>query len=149
MSTSEEAKSILLQSYYQNRWFEEVQVRNAIQQWEASLTASEIDSWLSNYQWPSEVHNRHLGVIMAGNIPLVGLHDLIVGVLSGYRVSAKLSSDDTILPKALLAKAAEFDLHWGNQITFVEQLKSLDTAIATGSNNSARYFSAYFKNIPM
>ncbi len=148
MSTSEEAKSILLQAYYQNRWFEEVQVRNAIQQWEASLTASEIDQWVSNYQWPTELHNKHLGVIMAGNVPLVGLHDLVVGVLTGFRVSAKLSSDDTILPKALLAKAAEFDLVWGNQIKFVEQLKLLDAAIATGSNNSARYFSAYFKHIP-
>ena len=86
MSTSEEAKSILLQAYYQNRWFEEVQVRNAIQQWEASLTASEIDQWVSNYQWPTELHNKHLGVIMAGNVPLVGLHDLVVGVLTGFRV---------------------------------------------------------------
>jgi hypothetical protein len=63
-------------------------------------------------------------------------------------VSAKLASDDAILPKALLTKAAEFDGVWLAQISFVEQLKSLEVAIATGSNNSARYFSAYFKHIP-
>lgn len=148
METSEDAKPILQQAYFQNRWFEEEQVRKAIAQWRVSLSDDEISAWLQRYQWPEQKHNTHLGVIMAGNVPLVGLHDLVVGVLSGYRVSAKLASDDAILPKALLAKAAEFDGVWLAQISFVEQLKSLEVAIATGSNNSARYFSAYFKHIP-
>lgn len=148
METSEDAKPILQQAYFQNRWFEEEQVRKAIAQWRVSLSDDEVSAWLQRYQWPEQKHNTHLGVIMAGNVPLVGLHDLVVGVLSGYRVSAKLASDDAILPKALLTKAAEFDGVWLAQISFVEQLKSLEVAIATGSNNSARYFSAYFKHIP-
>lgn len=148
METSEDAKPILQQAYFQNRWFEEEQVRKAIAQWRVSLSDDEISAWLQRYEWPEQKHNTHLGVIMAGNVPLVGLHDLVVGVLSGYRVSAKLASDDAILPKALLTKAAEFDEVWLAQISFVEQLKSLEVAIATGSNNSARYFSAYFKHIP-
>lgn len=148
METSPDAEPVLQQAYFQNRWFEEAQVRKAIAQWRNSLADQEVTTWLQRYTWPQEIHNKHLGVIMAGNVPFVGLHDLMVGVLTGYRVSAKLASDDAILPKALLAKAAEFDGVWQRQITFAEQLKSLEVAIATGSNNSARYFSAYFKHIP-
>lgn len=148
MSTSQESESILQQAYFHNRWFEVDQVSKAIAQWQVSLSDQEMDAWLHRYKWPEQKHNTHLGVIMAGNVPFVGLHDLVVGVLTGYKVSAKLASDDAILPKALLSKAAEFDNVWQEQISFVEQLKSLEVAIATGSNNSARYFSAYFKHIP-
>lgn len=148
LETNEEASPIIQQAYHKNRWFEEVQVKNALHQWVVSLSDDAIDQWLQQYNWPLAVHNTHLGVIMAGNIPLVGLHDLLVGVLSGYKVSAKLASDDEILPKQLLVKAATLDPVWSDQVVFVEQLKQLNVAIATGSNNSARYFSAYFKHIP-
>lgn len=148
LESSDEAAPILQQAYHQNRWFEEVQVKNALKQWVISMSDASVDRWLGSYQWPSNVGNTHLGIIMAGNVPLVGLHDLLVGVLTGYRVSAKLSSDDAVLPKQLLQKAGDMDAIWQDRITFVEQLKQLDVAIATGSNNSARYFSAYFKHIP-
>ncbi|MBM3939036.1 MAG: hypothetical protein FJ333_10365, partial [Sphingomonadales bacterium] len=148
LETNEEASPIIQQAYHQNRWFEEAQVKNALHQWVLSLSDDAIDQWLQQYNWPSAVHNTHLGVIMAGNIPLVGLHDILVGVLSGCSVSAKLSSDDSVLPKQLLLKAATLDSVWSERVVFVEQLKQLDLAIATGSNNSARYFSAYFKHIP-
>jgi hypothetical protein len=148
MMNGEESHAIIQRAYHQNRWFEESQVKLAINQWLVSLSDEAIEQWLQRYSWPKNHHNQTLGVIMAGNIPLVGLHDLIVGVLTGYKVAAKLSSDDAILPKHLLAKASEYNSVWMDQVIFSEQLKQLDVAIATGSNNSARYFSAYFKNIP-
>ena len=148
LETSEDAAPILQQAYHQNRWFEEFQVKKSLQQWIQSLSDGAIEAWLQGYQWPETPHNTHLGIIMAGNIPLVGLHDILVGILAGYRVSAKLSSDDAVLPKQLLLKAATLDSVWSERLVFVEQLKAMDVAIATGSNNSARYFSAYFKHIP-
>jgi hypothetical protein len=148
LESNPEAEPILQQAYHQNRWFEIQEVKKALKQWIVSLSDDAIDAWLAQYTWPTQQHNKHLGVIMAGNVPLVGLHDLIVGVLSGYKVSAKLSSDDAVLPKQLLQNASTYDAIWSHQVEFVEQLKQLEIAIATGSNNSARYFSAYFKNIP-
>lgn len=145
---SDEWQEVMLQAYHHNRWFEHAQVSQSLQQWRSSLSDAAIDTWLNAYHWPTEKHNKTLGIIMAGNIPLVGLHDIVVGVLSGFQVLGKTSSDDQILPKYLLKKAAEKDSIWTSQVQFVDQLKSLDAAIATGSNNSARYFSAYFKNIP-
>ena len=131
-----------------NQWFEKKEIYRAINQWIESLSDENIQGWLSQYTWPEKPYNKKLGIIMAGNIPLVGLHDLLVGVLSGFQVVAKLSSDDEVLPKFWMQKAAEIDPIWNSQIIFSEQLKNIDAAIATGSNNSARYFEYYFKNIP-
>lgn len=143
-----EWESTMLNAYHHNRWFEQAQVKQSLAQWRTSIEETSSDVWLSSYNWSLDKHNKKLGVIMAGNIPLVGLHDVIVGVLAGFKVLAKASSDDNILPKYLLKKASELDPIWSEQVEFVDQLKGLDAAIATGSNNSARYFSAYFKHIP-
>jgi hypothetical protein len=85
---------------------------------------------------------------MAGNVPLVGFHDVIVGVISGFYVFAKTSSDDTLLPKMWLAEASKIDPIWAERAEVVEQLRNLDVAIATGSNNTAKYFASFFKSIP-
>lgn len=131
-----------------NQWFEKKEIHRAMNQWIEALSDNNIQTWLSQYNWPEQVHNKKLGIILAGNIPLVGMHDLIVGVLTGFEVVAKLSSDDEVLPKFWIQKAAEIDSLWKSQIHFSDQLKNIDAAIATGSNNSARYFEYYFKNIP-
>ncbi len=131
-----------------NQWFDKAQIHLSLNQWFASLSDENINIWLYRYQWPSVVHHKKLGIIMAGNIPMVGIHDIIVGVLTGFNVVAKLSSDDEVLPKFWIQKAAEIDPIWGNQVHFTDQLKNLDAAIATGSNNSSRYFEYYFKHIP-
>ena len=146
--TDLEWQQMMVQAYHHNRWFEEAQVTQSLNQWRSSLADEASSAWLSQYQWPENSHNQRLGIIMAGNIPLVGLHDIVVGVLSGYKVLAKMSSDDSILPKYLLRRAGALDPIWTEQVEFMDQLKQLDVAIATGSNNSARYFSAFFQKIP-
>ncbi len=138
----------ILDAYHKNRWFEEAQVLQSIHQWRVSLSDENINTWLLQYNLQRNPHNKHLGVIMAGNIPLVGMHDIIVGVIAGYHVLAKPSSDDAVLPKYWIQKAAKYCDTWEKQVSFVEQLQNLDVAIATGSNNSARYFSRYFQHIP-
>jgi len=136
------------QAKYHNRWFEEAQVHQSLMQWRESLNPEKIDTWLRNYVLPEDLGSQRLGIIMAGNVPLVGFHDVIVGVITGYQVFAKTSSEDTILPKLWLSEAANIDSIWSERVEVVEQLRSLDVAIATGSNNTAKYFSSFFKSIP-
>jgi hypothetical protein len=136
------------QAKYQNRWFEEAQVHQSLSQWRESLSPENVDSWLSDYSLPENIGTQRLGIIMAGNVPLVGFHDVIVGVISGFYVFAKTSSDDTLLPKMWLAEAAKIDPIWSERVEVVEQLRNLDIAIATGSNNTAKYFASFFKSIP-
>ena len=136
------------QAKYHNRWFEEAQVHQSLSQWRESLSPEQVDSWLSNYSLPENIGTQRLGVIMAGNVPLVGFHDVIVGVISGFYVFAKTSSDDTLLPKMWLTEAAKIDPIWSERVEVVEQLRNLDVAIATGSNNTAKYFASFFKSIP-
>ena len=136
------------QAKYHNRWFEEAQVHQSLLQWLESLIPEKVDSWLSNYSLPGNIGTQRLGIIMAGNVPLVGFHDVIVGVISGFYVFAKTSSDDTLLPKMWLTEAAKIDPIWSERVEVVEQLRNLDVAIATGSNNTAKYFASFFKSIP-
>jgi len=136
------------QAKYHNRWFEEAQVHQSLSQWRESLSPENVDSWLSNYSLPENIGTQRLGIIMAGNVPLVGFHDVIVGVISGFYVFAKTSSDDTLLPKMCLTEAAKIDPIWSERVEVVEQLRNLDVAIATGSNNTAKYFASFFKSIP-
>jgi hypothetical protein len=136
------------QAKYHNRWFEEAQVHQSLSQWRESLSPEKVDSWLSNYLLPENIGTQRLGIIMAGNVPLVGFHDVIVGVISGFYVFAKTSSDDTLLPKMWLTEAAKIDPIWSERVEVVEQLRNLDVAIATGSNNTAKYFASFFKSIP-
>lgn len=136
------------QAKYHNRWFEEAQVHQSLLQWRESLSPEQVDSWLSNYSLPENIGTQRLGIIMAGNVPLVGFHDVIVGVISGFYVFAKTSSDDTLLPKMWLTEAAKIDPIWSERVEVVEQLRNLDVAIATGSNNTAKYFASFFKSIP-
>jgi len=136
------------QAKYHNRWFEEAQVHQSLSQWRESLSLEKVDSWLLNYLLPENIGTQRLGIIMAGNVPLVGFHDVIVGVISGFYVFAKTSSDDTLLPKMWLTEAAKIDPIWSERVEVVEQLRNLDVAIATGSNNTAKYFASFFKSIP-
>ena len=85
---------------------------------------------------------------MAGNIPLVGFHDFLCVFISGHRQTIKLSSKDDILLKHLVQKMSEWEIIAGNYISFSEMLKGCDAYIATGSNNSARYFEQYFSKYP-
>src|SRR5258705_4085874 len=85
---------------------------------------------------------------MAGNIPLVGFHDLLCVFISGHKAMIKLSSKDKLLIKHLTEKLGEWDAEINDLIQFSEMLKGCDAYIATGSNNSSRYFDYYFGKYP-
>ncbi len=91
---------------------------------------------------------KRAGIIMAGNIPLVGFHDFLCVYLTGFDVHIKLSSKDDKLFPALLKVLAKIDTSVNEQVKLVERLEKFDAVIATGSNNSNRYFEYYFRNHP-
>ena len=85
---------------------------------------------------------------MAGNIPLVGFHDLMCVLLSGHHLIAKLSSNDSVLMKFIRDLLINIDPSFKSTIFFEERLNGVDAVIATGSDNTSRYFEYYFRNIP-
>jgi hypothetical protein len=113
------------------------------------LQPDTLDLLINRYHIPSENPNpKKVGIVMAGNIPLVGFHDFLCVFLSGHSAFIKASSKDDVLIKHLVKKMAEWDSRLDTTIQFGEQLKNCDAYIATGSNNSSRYFEYYFQKYP-
>jgi hypothetical protein len=130
-----------------NGWFTKENVLsalNGIKQW---LTKEELCRWLANYQI-SDQSPKTIGLIMAGNIPLVGFHDFLAVFLSGHQAQIKRSSDDVVLWPVIIDILSEIDPQFLITTELVEKLAGFDAVIATGSNNSANYFEAYFGKYP-
>jgi hypothetical protein len=122
---------------------------HALAYWAYELNQDKLTTWLDKYNIPESLNPKKIGVIMAGNIPMVGFHDLICVFLSGNQFNGKLSSDDQILIPHLIEVLGKIAPYVKNQILFSEQfLKNMDAYIGTGSNNSARYFEYYFRDKP-
>ncbi len=136
------------EAYAKNKWFEIENINQSLDCWVESLSDENIAKWMQKYAFPSELSNHTLGIIMAGNIPLVGMHDLLCGLAAGLKVNVKTSSDDSVLPKFWIEQALAHLPELQSRVVFTDNLKNIDLAIATGSNNSARYFEYYFKEIP-
>ncbi|SHG33173.1 acyl-CoA reductase [Flagellimonas flava] len=134
---------------HQNGWFTEDNVLHCLHHWGQLLQASKIDSWLGSYSIDSSKTPKIIGVVMAGNIPLVGFHDFISVLLSGNSVQAKLSSNDTVLLPFLSNYLIGVEPRLKERINFVEgRFGHFDAVIATGSNNTSRYFEHYFGKKP-
>lgn len=106
--------------------------------------------WIAQYPKiaSDQVSPKVVGMVMAGNIPLVGFHDFLCGFISGHRLRLKLSSKDTVLWQHIFSKLQEWNAQFDQQVETSEMLKGCDAYIATGSNNSARYFEFYFQKYP-
>jgi hypothetical protein len=139
---------LLKLSQSHNGWFTQEQVYHAIQSWAKALEEDNLNQWISVYDF-SEVKPKTVGLILAGNIPLVGFHDLLSVLISGHNVLVKTSSNDQHLIKFLARYLVAVNPEIENCITFTDgKLENFDAVIATGSNNTARYFEYYFKNKP-
>lgn len=103
--------------------------------------------WVSQYDL-SVVSPKNIGLVMAGNIPLVGFHDMLATLLSGHRLVAKPSSQDVYLIGYMIEHLIAIEPGFKDIIVLQETLKKVDAVIATGSDNTARYFEYYFRNIP-
>ncbi|UOB17396.1 acyl-CoA reductase [Abyssalbus ytuae] len=131
-----------------NGWFTNENLDFAFHQWSVALKENNLKKWLSNYNL-NTVNPKTVAVIMAGNIPMVGFHDFICVLITGHSIIVKLSSNDKyLLP--YLAKYLEYiEPSFKGKIKFTEEkLEKYDAVIATGSDNTSRYFEYYFKNKP-
>jgi hypothetical protein len=137
-------------AYYQNNWFIPEFIDLATHNISHTfLTRSALESWATQYSIPAEnTAPKKVGIVMAGNIPMVGFHDLLSVFISGHRQVIKSSSKDDVLIKHLVQQLADWNHEVPDFISFQEMLKGCDAYIATGSNNSARYFDYYFSKYP-
>jgi len=130
-----------------NAWFTaghiDLAIDNIVAQY---LQKDRLQEWLSHYQLPAT--SKTVGIVMAGNIPLVGFHDFLCGFMSGHKLLLKLSSKDDVLLKYILLKLGEWEPEVSEQVQIAERLNDCDAYIATGSNNTARYFEHYFGKYP-
>ena len=133
----------------QNAWFTQENILFALKQWSSLLTMENLVQWLSNYNLSTENAPKTVGVVMAGNIPMVGFHDFLCVLLSGNKVLAKLSSNDKVLLPFLTQYLVQQEPLLKDRIMFTEgKFEVFDAVIATGSNNTGRYFEYYFGKKP-
>jgi hypothetical protein len=130
-----------------NSWFTKDSIRLSFEGILKYLDKNNIEKWLSNYVLEEQTP-KTIGLVMAGNIPLAGFHDFITVLISGNIVQAKLSSGDSYLLPHLVKFLIELEPAFNDRIAFVDRLKDFDAIIATGSDNSARYFNYYFSKYP-
>ena len=131
-----------------NSWFTKDNILNSLESWSKSLNYNNLNNFTNRVNL-NKINSKTVAIVMAGNIPLVGFHDFLSVLISGHSVLVKQSSSDKhLLP--FLAKYLEYtEESFKEKITFTEdKLSNFDAVIATGSNNTARYFEYYFKGKP-
>ena len=134
----------------ENAWFTPAFVDHAVQVIAQNfLDTGKLREWTRSYALPEEnPQPKTVGLVMAGNIPLVGFHDFLAVMISGHRALIKPSSRDQALIRHLAEKLIAWSPALGDELQFSEQLKGCDAYITTGSNNSSRYFEYYFSKYP-
>ncbi len=132
-----------------NPWFIPPFVNNALQSIGFHyLDKKKLELWLGDYPVSRVKESKKIGVIAAGNIPLVCFQDIMCVLLSGHKLKIKISEKDSVLTRYVLDSLIKMDNCWSERIEISEQLKDVDAIIATGSNNTSRYFEYYFAKYP-
>ncbi|MCC6726497.1 MAG: acyl-CoA reductase [Saprospiraceae bacterium] len=141
--------AIIHRTEYNNAWFTKENQRLAIQAIATKfLDKNKLEKWTATYPIAEAAPMKTVGMVMAGNLPLVGFHDLVCTFVAGHKAKIKLSDKDRYLLPYLLQLLEKYTPGTGAYFEIVEQLSGYDAVIATGSNNSARYFEAYFGKYP-
>lgn len=134
---------------FHNGWFTKENQKQALEAIRTRfLEETALRNWVNTYNWKEPSSPQTVGIVMAGNIPLVGFHDLLCVFISGHRAVIKLSERDPYVIPYLLQLICKWEARATAYFQFVERLKDYDAVIATGSNNTARYFEAYFSKVP-
>jgi hypothetical protein len=147
---NEELAVVKNKAYQQNAWFLPHFIDHALAQIKQQFLALDLlENWVAAYPAISNVPTgKKIGIVMAGNIPLVGFHDLLATLIAGHTAIVKLSSKDTTLMEYVIKSLENIDPAFKHLIIVQEQLKNCDAYIATGSNNTGRYFEQYFGKYP-
>ncbi len=144
------ANEVVVTQVSYNGWFTEANTRKAIGEWAKSLDQENLEKWINTYQVPDyQVQPETVAIICAGNIPMVGFHDILCVLLSGHKALIKLSSDDARLIPLFLFLLMKWEPTFRESIILAEgKLENFHRIIATGSDNTSRYFHAYFDKYP-
>lgn len=146
---SEELNEIKQKAFERNKWFIEEFVNFSLRNISTHfLDLQKLETWINHYHIDDNISPQKIGIVMAGNIPLVGFHDFLSVFISGHYQVTKLSEKDDVLLKHIIEKLCEWNPKVANVVTIAELLKDCDAYIATGSNNSVRYFNYYFGKYP-
>jgi len=136
------------QAQNQNAWFTPQSLDQALKGIQVLLDAEAMEKWVANYSFSETAQPQQIGLMLAGNIPGVGFHDILAVLIAGHSACIKLSSQDTALPLWLLRQLKVIEPRFSERIFIEELLKNKQAYIATGSDNSARYFNYYFGKYP-
>lgn len=149
ISDDENWQWIKQQAYQNNAWFIPQFIDEACHTIAHHyLQKNALQQWAAHYHLDDNIEAKNIGIVMAGNIPMVGFHDFLSAFICGHRQTIKLSSKDEILFTHLIKKLTEWEPAFEPMVTLAQNLKGCDAYIATGSNNSARYFEQYFSKYP-
>lgn len=141
--------ALMQRTYYNNHWFIVENQQKAVRAIATHfLQRDRLEKWLSRYDISERKPILTVGLVMAGNIPLVGFHDLLCVFVAGHKAKIKLSDKDRFVLPYLLKLLERFHPETAQYVELVERLQDFNAVIATGSNNSARYFEAYFGKYP-
>jgi hypothetical protein len=147
--TIEEKEELFWRVNNSNAWFTPQNIEHAIQGLQLFLDKNALVNWTASYPTLSNYTNsKKIGIIMAGNIPAVGFHDLLCVLISGHEAHVKLSSSDTVFTSWIIRELIHINPEFQKIIHIEDLLKGKDAYIATGSDNSARYFDYYFGKYP-
>lgn len=142
-------KATVLKTYYGNRWFTEDNIQQSIAAISKQfLEKEQLNSWINQYDFTEPESPKTVGLVMAGNIPMVGFHDWLCTFISGHKALVKLSEKDKFLLPYSIDFLSEIEPKVKEFTVFSDRLSDLEAVIATGSNNSSRYFEAYFGKYP-
>ncbi|MBE8712256.1 acyl-CoA reductase [Sphingobacterium hungaricum] len=145
-SVTEHQPDLVKKATHINPWYTEEYIKQQFEALASNLAEEKLTSWLANY--PDIDSSKRVGLILAGNIPLVGFNDVLAVLIAGFTASIKLSSDDAGLTSFVLNKLIEIEPEFKDKIDITEKLANFDLIIATGSDNSSRYFDYYFGKKP-
>ncbi len=148
-----ELEAVIRRSSQENNWFTPDNIRSALAAIATQLlNRDKLNAWAAQYSIGSPLHpEKTVAVVMAGNIPLVGFHDWLCVFVAGHRALVKLSDKDKRLLPFLVAKLGDWEFESWEYTEFVgeaDRLSGFDAVIATGSNNTSRYFEQYFAKYP-
>ncbi len=146
---NKELNEVKQTAFEKNKWFTiefiNLALKNIVTQY---LDEEKLRSWVEHYRLDNNVSPKTIGVVMAGNIPLVGFHDFLSVFISGHHQHIKLSEKDEVLLKHILEVMTQWNQEVADVVEVMPMLKGCDAYIATGSNNSSRYFNYYFGRFP-
>ena len=138
----------VIEASIKNPWFTKENIDLSLKYWSENLTEEKLHKWLSKYEINTK-QPKTIAVVMAGNFPLAGFHDFLCVLITGNNLLIKFSNNDEVLLKFIIEYLIKIDSSFKDNINIRESIiKTFDKVIATGSNNTSRYFDYYFKDKP-